>query len=49
MATLEREEMDILEEDLDLEEVTEEEEKIYVASYWRLMWWRLRKLARCQF
>ena len=43
MTTLEREDMDILEDDLDIEEVTEEEEKIYVASYWRLMWWRLRR------
>jgi peptide/nickel transport system permease protein len=43
MATLERKDMDILEESLGSEEVTEEEEKVYVASYWRLMWWRLRK------
>ncbi|MEJ2555359.1 MAG: ABC transporter permease [Anaerolineae bacterium] len=26
-----------------VEELTGEEEKIYVASYWKLMWWRFRK------
>jgi peptide/nickel transport system permease protein len=25
------------------EEITSEEEKIYVAPYWKLMWWRFRK------
>jgi peptide/nickel transport system permease protein len=43
MANLEGKEMDLLEESLGIEEVTEEEEKIYVASYWQLMWWRFRK------
>jgi len=43
MATLERRDTDILEESLDIEVVTEEEEKVYVASYWQLMWWRFRK------
>ncbi len=34
---------DVVEELPDVEEVTGEEEKIYVASYWKLMWWRFRK------
>jgi peptide/nickel transport system permease protein len=43
MANLERKDMDMSEESLDIEEVAKEEEKIYVASYWQLMWWRFRK------
>ncbi|MBN1312607.1 MAG: ABC transporter permease [Anaerolineae bacterium] len=35
--------MDMLEEGQDVEEVTAKEEKVYVASYWQLMWWRFRK------
>jgi peptide/nickel transport system permease protein len=34
---------DIAEELLDVEEVSGQEEEIYVASYWKLMWWRFRK------
>jgi peptide/nickel transport system permease protein len=34
---------EVVEELPDVEEVTGEEEKIYVASYWKLMWWRFRK------
>jgi peptide/nickel transport system permease protein len=34
---------DVVEGLPDVEEVTGEEEKIYVASYWKLMWWRFRK------
>jgi peptide/nickel transport system permease protein len=34
---------DVVEELPDVEELTGEEEKIYVASYWKLMWWRFRK------
>jgi peptide/nickel transport system permease protein len=34
---------DAVEELPDVEEVIGEEEKIYVASYWKLMWWRFRK------
>ncbi len=34
---------DVIEELPEVEEVTGEEEKIYVASYWKLMWWRFRK------
>ena len=30
-------------DDLDIEDITSEEEKVYVASYWQLMWWRFRK------
>jgi peptide/nickel transport system permease protein len=43
MANLERKDMDMSEESLDIEEVAKEEEKIYVASYWQLMWWRFRE------
>ena len=43
MASLEPKDMDMFEESLGIEEVTEEEEEIYVASYWKLMWWRFRK------
>jgi peptide/nickel transport system permease protein len=43
MANLEGKDMDMFEESQDIEAVTEEEEKIYVASYWQLMWWRFRK------
>jgi peptide/nickel transport system permease protein len=34
---------DIVEEISDVEEVAGQEEEIYVASYWKLMWWRFRK------
>jgi peptide/nickel transport system permease protein len=34
---------DIAEEISDVEEVAGQEEEIYVASYWKLMWWRFRK------
>jgi peptide/nickel transport system permease protein len=43
MANLGRNDMDLLEEGQGLEGITGEEEKIYVASYWQLMWWRFRK------
>jgi peptide/nickel transport system permease protein len=43
MANLEPNDMDLLEEGQGLEGITGEEEKIYVASYWQLMWWRFRK------
>jgi len=42
MANVESNDMDRLEENQGVEEVVGEE-KIFVASYWQLMWWRFRK------